>query len=76
MKPGERVTLTARGLTIAKARRLLPSDGEVRDVFHVGLRSEQVYVKRDRGGSEWWPVRAWALAGRGPKEEDHDHHTR
>ncbi len=59
LKIGEVVDMTPLGESLAAVRGLLRSLGEVRDVFNPGRRNEQVYARREMGGSEWWPTKAW-----------------
>lgn len=61
MKIGDRVEMTASGRLLAeRERRVAVRPGVIRDIFDAGRRNEQVYVCRDGGGCEWWPVRAWS----------------
>ena len=55
LRIGDRVRMTATGERRAKRHGLLPAVGEVLDRY-VG---NQVYVRRDSGGCEWWPERCW-----------------
>ena len=63
MKIGDRVTITDRGQIAAREKHVLASTGTIVDQI-IGRRGyfDQIYVKRDNGGCEWWMLDDWAVA--------------